>query len=315
MKRAAVRPAVSGTPWMLAAAFLLSGCAALKLGSVPEDKVRTTPCAGGAALPARLMAPGGALLFGEIHGTQEQPAFFGEAVCWTSGTLPVQAGLEIPPTEEGRLAAYLASTGSSADVEALTAGSFWTPAMPDGRSSRAMLALLNRLRLLIVEGRPIEVFLFDVGDAQDLASRDRMMADVIAARVREHPDALTMVLTGNIHAQKDKGVPWDPELVPMGWYLVDAGVKVRSLNCSNPKGTAWTLRPNGESGSSEVRALRPLPSGRTVGIELLKEPLEGGFDGLYATPALTASPPALQAPAGAPAETPAAVPGPQRSSR
>ena len=278
-------------------AFALSGCAAMQLGSLPVDKVLTAPCAGGAALPASLLEPGGALLFGEVHGTQELPAFFGEAVCWTSGHLPVQAGLEIPRTEEARIAAFLASPGSSAAVEALTEGPFWTGRVQDGRSSRAMLALLERLRKLRVEGRSIEVFLFDLLESDDTATRDRAMAETIAARVRAHPDDLTMTLSGNVHAQKDKGVPWDPELVPMGWYLVDAGVKVRALNHSNPKGTAWTLSPSGESGASDVPAGRPLPSGTAIGIELLKEPLTGGFDGLFATPTLTASPPALQPPA------------------
>ena len=281
----------------LAMLLLVPGCAALRLGKEPVDKIRTDPCVGGSALPARFLEPGGTLLFGEIHGTQELPAFFGEAVCWTSGHLPVQAGLELPPTEEGRMAAWFASAGSSADVEALTASPLWTGRLQDGRTSRAMVVLLDRLRLLMVEGRPIEVFLFDVRDQDHLAARDRMMAEVIAARVKAHPDALTMVLAGNVHAQKDKGVPWDPELVPMGWYLADAGVRVRSLNFSAPAGSAWTCRPDGECGPSAGPAIRPLPSGSTIGIELFEQPLKGGFDGLFATPSLTASPPALQTPA------------------
>ena len=287
---------------VLVLACLTSACAALRLGSEPEDKIRTVPCAGGSALPAVLLEPGGVLLFGEIHGTQELPAFFGEAVCWTSGALPVQAGLEIQRTEQARVDAYLASSGSPADVEALTAGQFWTTRGQDGKSSHAMVALLERFRLLKLEGRPIEVFLFDLGESEDVSARDRTMAETIAARVREHPDALTMALTGNVHAQKDKGVPWNPELVPMGWYLVDAGVKVRSLNHSTPAGTAWTFKPSGEAGISNLPAFRALPSGRTIGIELVGQPLKGGFDGLYATSTLTASPPALQKPA-APAES------------
>ena len=276
-------------------AFLLSGCAALRLGSEPVDKIRTDPCAGGSALPAKLLEPGGALLFGEIHGTEELPGFFVEAVCWASGALPVQVGLEVSKSEQERIETFLASAGAAADVEAMTAGPFWT-GFQDGRKSRAMVALLDRLRRLRKEGRPIEVFLF-VGDSEDMAEHDRMMADAIAARVRAHPEALTMVLTGNIHAQKNKGVPWNPDLVPMGWYLADAGVRVIALNHSTPAGTTWSCYPGPplDCGRYPMRATAPLPSGRTIGIELLAEPTKEGFDGLYALPTLTASPPALQA--------------------
>src|SRR5262245_7842577 len=284
-------------------ACLTPGCAAMRLGSEPVDKILTKPCVGGSALPAPLLEPGYVLLFGEVHGTQELPAFFGEAVCWASGALPVQVGLELQRTEEARVATYLASAGSSADVEALTAGPVWTQPLQDGKTSLAMLALLDRLRRLISEERPIEVFLFDLSDAKDMGERDQRMAENIAARSREHPEALTMALTGNVHAQKDKEVPWNPNLVPMGWYLVDAGVRVRSLNHSNPAGSAWTLSPSGKAGSSAFPAVRPLPSGRTIGIELLAQPAKGGFDGLYATQSLTASPPALQAPPAPPEST------------
>jgi hypothetical protein len=41
-----------------------------------------------------------------------------------------------------------------------------------------------------------------------------------------------------------------------------------------------------------MRAGPALPSGRTTGIELLPEPSRQGYDGLYATSSMTASPPA-----------------------
>jgi hypothetical protein len=285
---------------VLVLAFLTSGCSVLRLGSEPIDKIRTDPCKGGAALPAKLLEPGGALLFGESHGTKELPAFFGEAVCWTSGALPVQAGLEVPGAEQGRVETFLASPGAATDVEALTAGPFWTTSSPDGRTSKAMVALLDRLRRLRVEGRPIEVFLFDIDDSSDMAGRDRAMADTIAARVGAHAEALTMVLVGNLHAQKNKGTPSDPDFEPMGWHLAGAGVRVVSLNHAAPAGTAWTCQPAPGSapdcGSHAFPGTPPLPSGRTIGIEILAEPTTEGYDGFFATPTMTASPPALQVP-------------------
>lgn len=282
--------------WIPGVALLMAGCAALRLASLPIDAVLTDACVGGSALPAPLLKPGGLLLFGEsLHGTRELPGFFGEAVCWTSGALPVQAGLEIPASEQERVDTFLASRGAPADVEALTTGPFWSrpPEQQDGKSSRAMMALLERLRLLRRAEQPIDVFLFDVDDA---AERDRVMAERLAARVRAHPEALTMALTGNVHAQKTKGAPWNPELEPMGLHLVTAGVRVLSLDSVTPAGTAWFCDEKMTCGIHEVRAWKELPSGRTGGIELLDQPTQEGFDGLYATPSLTASPPVLAAP-------------------
>jgi len=285
--------------WVPGLALLMAGCAALRLASEPIDAVLTDACVGGSALPAPLLKPGGLLLFGEsLHGTRELPAFFGEAVCWTSGALPAQAGLEIPASEQERVDTFLVSPGAPADVEALTTGPFWSrpPEQQDGKSSRAMTALLDRLRLLRRAGQPIDVFLFDVDDAQGPGERDRAMADRLAARVRAHPEALTMALTGNVHARKTKGAPWNPELEPMGLHLVTAGVRVLSFDSVTPAGTAWFCDEKMTCGIHEVRAWKELPSGRTGGLELLDQPTQEGFDGLYATPSLTASPPVLAAP-------------------
>jgi len=283
--------------WILGLALLMSGCAAMRLAVQPIDAVLTDACVGGSALPAPLLKPGGLLIFGELHGTRELPAFFGEAVCWTSGALPVQAGLELPASEQERVETFLASPGAPADVEALTAGPFWSrpPEQQDGKASRAMAALVDRLRRLRRAGQPIDVFLFDVDDAGGPGERDRTMAERLAERVRAHPEALTLALAGNVHARKNKGVPWNPELEPMGLHLVTAGVRVLSLDSVTPAGTAWICDAKTMTcGSHDVQAWRALPSGRAVGIEMLAEPTQEGFDGLYATPSLNASPPARE---------------------
>ena len=45
-------------------------------------------------------------------------------------------------------------------------------------------------------------------------------------------------------------------------------------------------------GAGPLKAYRLLPSGRTLGIELMPEPTPEGYDGRIAVPTLTASPPA-----------------------
>ena len=94
----------------------------------------------------RLIAPGAIVLFGEIHGTEESPAFFGDAACAALARgAAVTAALEIPREERARIDAFLASAGTPDDRRALLAGAFWRRGYQDGRSSRATAAFLDRL--------------------------------------------------------------------------------------------------------------------------------------------------------------------------
>ena len=103
-----------------------------------------------------------------------------------------------------------------------------------------------------------------------------------------------MVLVGEVHAWKTVGSPWKPDFLPMGWHLAKAGLNVNSLGRSTPFGTAWvcTSGSAGDCKAVETRATEALPSGGSAGIELLPHPSARGYDGLYRTPTLTASPPA-----------------------
>lgn len=281
----------------MALAALLQACASPH-GRPDRTAPRPAPdlaCGDGAALTAELREPGSALLFGEIHGVEELPMFFGEAVCTTAVSgLPVEVGLELPNADQAVVDVFLASSGAPSRVEALTATPFWSRDFQDGRSSEARVVLLQRMRFLRAQGLPIRVVLFDVNAATNQADREKGMADNLAAHVRAHPEALTMVLVGEVHSWKSKGAPWDPELLPMGWHLTQVGLHVRSLGRSTPAGTAWfcTGGSPGDCGRGETKATHPLPSGRREGIEMLSEPSTRGYDGLYATASLTASPPA-----------------------
>jgi hypothetical protein len=253
-------------------------------------------CAGETGLPTELREPGSVVLFGETHGTQELPAFFGEAVCnAASSGLPVEVGFEFPSVDQAAVDSFLASPGGQANVEALIATPFWSRELQDGKSSQAMVALLERLRQLRARGLALHVFSFDVSVGG--AERPQRMAENIASHVKDHPEALTMVLTGEVHAWKSKGAPWNPEYLPMGWHIREAGTRVRSLGRSTPAGTQWaclgTQMADMKCETVTANARNPLPSGRATGIEMLPEPSKEGYDGLFATPSLTSSPPAI----------------------
>ena len=264
---------------------------------VLAGNLRGPVCSEETKLPEALLEPGSVVLFGEEHGTQESPQVFGEAVCSVADSRQaVRVGLEIEPKNQAIFDAFLASPGAPPDVSALMAAPFWSREMEDGKSSQAMVALLERMRQLRAQGLPIDVFLFDLGPGQAIVERDRGMAENIESQVRAHPEAVTLALTGDLHAFKAPGSPWDPNYRAMGWHLVQDGVRVQSLGPSYPAGTAWVC--GGQPGTAPVCESRPmragpvLPSGRRTGIELLPEPSKQGYDGLYAIASMTASLPA-----------------------
>lgn len=254
-------------------------------------------CGATLSLPKELLVPGGVVLFGEIHGVQELPAVFGDAVCATASSgAPVEIGIEAPKSEQASFDRFLASQGTPSDRTALLATPFWSGAYQDGRRSQARADLLDRLRRMRGAGLPIGVFLFDVDAGDDAGARERAMAENIAAHVRAHPDAVTLVLVGEVHAWKTQGSPWDPGFLPMGWHLVQGGLRVRSLGRATPTGTAWvcTSASPDDCGTIGTKATEPLPSGGASGVELLPAPSARGYDGLYGTTSLTASRPAVR---------------------
>jgi hypothetical protein len=289
--------------WAAVLAVFLQACASAQsdlkpstTGERPAGKAGGDVCSEETILPSPLVEPGSVVLFGEMHGTQEAPRFFGEAVCAVADSRQsVRVGLEIEPGNQAVFDAFLASPGAAADVSALLAAPFWSREFQDGKSSQAMVALLERLRRFRAQGLPIDVFLFDLGPGQAMSERDKHMAENIESQVRAHPEAMTMALTGDLHAFKAPGSPWDPNYRAMGWHLAQDGLRVYSLGNSHPAGTVWTCvgSPVPDCASRAIKASPALPSGRTTGIELLPEPSSQGYDGLYATPTLTASLPAV----------------------
>ncbi len=166
---------------------------------------------------------GTVLLFGEIHGTAEAPDLVADTVCQAirRGHSPVVA-LEVPLEETARVKAYLSSDGSADARKALLSSQFWQREYQDGRSSRAILALIEQLRRLRDHGGSLTVVLFDESDpSREPGARDRAMAQRLAKELTGEPDRLAVVLTGNVHARTTVGVRWDPDLEPMGHLLAE----------------------------------------------------------------------------------------------
>lgn len=190
------------------------------------------------------------VLVGEIHGTQETPKAFGRLVSSVadekSKTLVI---LEITQSSQAAIDQFL-KTG---DESFLRKDDFFSRDYQDGRSSKAMVSLLKRLREL----PNVTVLAMDpMTGIQSMTGqeRDTGMANFIHAHLARYDRAF--VLCGNVHSSIAIGTPWDPSYRPMGYELLhmaphlDSGLlnvrvryeKVDSWNCQGPKASDCSAR-------------------------------------------------------------------------
>ena len=236
-----------------------------------------------------VLVPGTLVLFGELHGTTEVPRFVVDLACQAASRgIVMDLGLELPGEEQLRIDSFLASGGTTQDEQALLEGQFWQRPLQDGRSSRAMADLLDRIRRLRRSGARIQVFLFD--RAKPGRNRDADMAKNILEVYAQKQEDLVLVLTGNLHAKTEKVPMGSTELVPMGFELVKAGARVTSLASAHPPGTAWVCQGSGVE-SCGSHQMRGKARGDSRFIQL-SESDAAGYNGIFYVPSLTASPPA-----------------------
>ena len=85
------------------------------------------------------------ILIGEIHGSREIPkVVLALATSTISRGLSVSIGLEMETSEQHALDAYMASSGTDADVTKLLSGAHWR--LEDGRASEAILEIIEFAR-------------------------------------------------------------------------------------------------------------------------------------------------------------------------
>jgi hypothetical protein len=276
---------------ILAAAFLFVSSGSLPAAGCPEVQGLDP-----------LLEPGAVLLVGEMHGTEQAPAFVRDAACrGLARGLPVTVGLEIDRAEDQAFQAYLGSDGGVVARERLLAAPFWRREFQDGRSSRAMLGLLEDLRALAVGTSELRLLLIDRPEPP--AERDAAMAERVAESVAARPGGLIVALTGNIHNRLTRGMPWNAELEPMGYLLAKRLPEARivSLDMAYPGGTAWVCFGSSPSDCRAQELGGSKGAEGRAGVELLKDPAGEPYTGRYFTGPLTASEPAIdKAPGAAP---------------
>ena len=259
------------------AAFIAIALTACGHASQPTTSDRTCPRPQG-------LPEGKVLLFGEMHGSLEAPKLISDLACSLSKSQEVAVGLEIDSHDQPKIDGYLKSRGAAEDVEKLTSSYFWQKGK-DGRSSAAMLHLIETIRELRIEGHPISVFAFDDQPGTEL-ERNVAIGNGIRRFYSTHPNVRIIALMGNVHAMQTEMTTSDGPLVPSGVLLSD--LNPVSILISYPAGTIWACMPTCGVQSLAPRNPASGPSGFREGAPL------GGYSHSFLLPSITASPPAMQ---------------------
>jgi len=231
--------------------------------------------------PGSIAAP--VILAGELHGTNEMPAFVSALACGLlQGGQAVLLSLELPADVQPVLEQYMASDGGTAARQALYASRFGK--LNDGRGSLAYVDLIEQARRLRQAGARISVAATDITGAQwdaqavqDNNTRDRLMAANIVALARSNPQARVVSLSGNLHASQARSDGYEP----MG-YVVAQQLRAYSIGFQHQGGQAWVCLMDKQQ-RQDCKAHR---MGAQKGLVL------PGYDRMVALDGLTASPPA-----------------------
>lgn len=185
--------------------------------------------------------PGGVLMFGDLTGTDEAArAIAGVACNALDKGLEVTIALSITAPEQARINAFLASPGELEDRAALLAGPFWHRLWQDGRSSRAIVELLDTLRRWRTRGKSITALAVDIDVPGNV--RTSFITSRILEHARANPKRLVLGFLSNTQVGVKAGTEWNPSYLPVGYRLLAAGLPVRSFDLAFVDGTQWTCR-------------------------------------------------------------------------
>ena len=247
--------------------------------------VSSAPCPAVAGVEALTQDTRKFVIVGEMHGTAEVPRLFGDLVCTFAKTQPVAIALEFSKTSTPALQKYLASTGSDQDRRELLKAPMWDKSLADGRSSTAMLVLLDRLRQLRAAGMQIRIYATqpDAGLTMDQHYYELMMASEWVRIASANANARVLVLVGNIHAKLRR--PANLAFAPAATFLIETDTL--SLDAESSGGSAWNCQKDG-CGAHKLSGVVRKPA--FVGLLLSSTE---GHNGTYSVGSpFTASPPA-----------------------
>lgn len=260
------------------------------------------PTAGGAAGCAEIVsfnrvlrAPG--IFVSDMHGTSEAPAFVRALLCnLLHSDRAVVLALEYPSDEQHFIDQFL-HTHTPSPQDALLASPFWSRSTQDGRTSRAMLSLLDWVRRETASGARIRVVAFDElppSESPSFDARDKAMAMRLRKELAKlGAEEIPVIFTGNVHARKTKGLqasnapPGMENAEPLGYRLRD--LRFLHMNMAYQGGSAWTCLSTSNCGVRELG--KPGPALSSYSIVTSGDP---AYDLQYLVGPLSASPPAAR---------------------
>lgn len=147
------------------------------------------------------------LIVGELHGTNESPELVRMLIDNAVAQGPVRLGLEMRISGQAAMEAFLHSPGSTTDRAKMFQSPFWDS--KDGRSSTAMLQLIDRVRALRSTGADVDIFFMEpdsvgkvMGDEDYMAFKEGGMAKSIRRVLNAGaPNPSVIALMGNVHAR------------------------------------------------------------------------------------------------------------------
>ena len=257
------------------------------------------------------------ILFGELHGTDQSPAFFGRVACALAmrgqrlligvehdsmQNAAFQAAWALPPAQFGEALYKAGWLGRS-----------------DGVASRAMFAMLVRLHRLKSAGYPISITAFNGAKDQQQEMKFAHLSGqnpheaAQAENIRDAADGgmfdRVLILAGGAHAKKTPMQRAGFQFEPMAMKLAPAD-QILSLDMRYAGGSSWncimksdaTIGADGMPQWGDVQCGSVASSGltdldRPDFIALAPFPgdkPDKGFDGFYWLGRIHASPPAIK---------------------
>jgi hypothetical protein len=227
------------------------------------------------------------MILGEMHGSNEMPAIFADAVCLTAQARPVVVALEQSSADQAAIDAFMASDGRAEAKRTFLGARMWNGPMKDGRSSEAYFRLFDTLRQMQQAGRISAVVAFEPFRFDKLPTPteyEKAMADLV--RAAGQSGATVLALVGNIHAMRTE-VQWQGGYMPMAGHLPPAATV--TLNLVADGGESWNCQGGPDSCRANASPGPPRPNERGV---QLGAGDDGPFSGvLYLGSPTTASPP------------------------
>ncbi|MEE4245184.1 MAG: hypothetical protein V2I33_07220 [Kangiellaceae bacterium] len=182
-----------------------------------------------------LLNPGHLLLFGESHGTKQYPKKISDVVCYLSENgRVVNIGLELPSDISDELNRFI--TNKDISEKTVLKHPIWHQKFQDGRTSQAMLRLIQDMKVLNQRKNNISLFSFDEWNFKP-SERDKSMARNVYDNFNYQ--AVNIVLVGNLHSSRSNHANAQSSLID---FLSDR-LKITSVLFRSQGGYSWYCRP------------------------------------------------------------------------